>query len=299
MAPTLMLVIGRILLAVMAVLLGLAILLWVFQRALIYHPRSYNEPSPGLLLATHLERGRAAILQFDLDGWRQYAYYLSSAQEATSQAKQLWIFFGGNASLALDWLDVAETLLPCTFGILLIEYPGYGANEGKPSREAIVRVSKLAFARLAEHLRKSPEDLARNTSVLGVSLGCAAALEFARELRVGQLVLLAPFTSLLDMARRTVGWPLCYLTRDRFDNLKALRELSCARPDVVVHLFHGDHDGVVPVEMGRRLATAFPAIVHYTEIPGADHWNILEVAYPALRAIVCERAPIISAQGSH
>jgi pimeloyl-ACP methyl ester carboxylesterase len=287
LAQTTLVLMVRLLIA--AALLGglLAAVLFFFQRRLIYHPRSYLV-APEEILRDNLPEGTARVLRFSVDGHRQCAYLLRSADAASTAP--LWVFFGGNASLALDWLEMAEVLLPCTRGILLMEYPGYGVNEGAPCRPAIRATARRAFEEAAAVLGESPAALATHTSVLGVSLGCATALEFALDFPVRTVVLLAPFSSLLEMARMAVGWPLCYVLRDRYDNIATLGALVRQRPDLKVYLFHGDRDRLVPVTMGRAIARHFPQTVHYVEIQGADHETIVDAAFPAVRAIVCTGA---------
>jgi len=287
MAQTLLVLMVRFLIVAAAMAALLAAVLFFLQRRLIYHPHGYLV-APEEILRDNLPEGTARVLEFSVDGQRQRAYLVRSSDAASTAP--LWVFFGGNASLALDWLDMAEVLLPCTRGILLIEYPGYGANEGAPSRHAIRATARRAFEETAALLGESPAALAAHTSVLGVSLGCATALEFALDYPVRTVVLLAPFTSLLDMARMAVGWPLCHVLRDRYDNIATLGGLVRQRPDLKVYLFHGDRDRLVPVTMGRAIARHFPQTVRYVEIQGADHETIVDAAFPAVRAIVCTGA---------
>ncbi len=285
LSSPLFLSLGRILVGVAACFLVLAAILFLVQRFLIYHPRQYAV-APHALLREHLAAGTAHILEFDVDGKKQLAYLFLN--EASPPSAPFGVFFGGNGSLALDWLDLVEVVLPCTRGILLVEYPGYGNNEGRPTRKAIGAVSVMAFEKAAHQVGVAPESLASCSFVMGISLGCAAALEFATGYPVPRAVLLAPFTSLLDMARRVVGWPLCLTLLDRFDNVAALRRIIRARPDFHVLLFHGDADDVVPVTMSRELKALFPEQVTYTEIPGADHVTVLDLAFPEIRKWVCD-----------
>ncbi|MGB9690733.1 MAG: alpha/beta fold hydrolase [Candidatus Sumerlaeaceae bacterium] len=271
-----------------------AILLYIFQRRLIYLPHAYHV-APEALLSQHLEEGRAAILEFTVRGTRQRAYLLRPRGNPKADV-HLWVFFGGNASLALDWLDYAELILPCTSGVLLVEYPGYGLNEGRPTRETIVATAVAAFEKAARFFNESPRDLAKRTSLLGISLGCAVALELATRYEVSRVFLLAPFSSLLDMARRSVGWPLCYLLRDRFDNVSTLRALARRTPPPKVWLFHGDADDIVPVAMSRHMAAESSSIITYTEIPGADHASVLDLAFPSIREAACKANAFTSAQ---
>ncbi len=289
----------RIGLVVLSILVAYAVILFIFQRRLIYLPHTYPV-APKALLREHLAEGRAEVLEFLNGDVVQYAYLLKSEHPSPDAA--FCVFFGGNASLALDWLDCAELVLPCARGVLLVEYPGYGQNGGRPSREAIVQTALKAFEQAAERLNTSSQQLARQTHLLGISLGCAVALEFAQRYDVPRIFLMAPFTSLLEMARRSVGWPLCYLLLDRFDNVAALSALSQRMPPPEIWIFHGDADDVVPVEMSRRMAERFHSFIHYAEIPGANHVTVLDHAFPLICDVACKHtmsgAPAETVEGA-
>ena len=51
--------------------------------------------------------------------------------------QRVWVLFGGNAGLALDWLGLLTQVNSPGVGFLLIDYPGYGACEGSASPETI------------------------------------------------------------------------------------------------------------------------------------------------------------------
>src|SRR5262245_51636815 len=125
----------------------------------------------------------------------------------------------------------------------------------------------------------------RSLNVLGYSLGAAAALELATHYPTQHIVLLAPFTSMYDIASHMVVRPITTLLRERFDNLQALTTLAQCPVSPAVTIVHGDTDKIVPVAMGRALAQSFPAMITYHELPGVTH-NILERAAPLLMQII-------------
>ncbi len=246
--------------------------LWLLQRRLIYLPRAYAV-APGMMLP----KG-GVELAFTTRNGRQVAYYIPPRDGATSAPARLWACFGGNGSLALDWLDLAGASRDRGAGFLLVEYPGYGRCEGKPSRNGIAENGNGALAALAKHLAVSVAELEKGMGILGHSIGAAAGLDFSRAHRPKAVVLVSPFTTLLAMARRVVGGPLSHLLADRFDNPARLRELAALPRPPAVHIFHGTKDDVVPFSMGRELADAFPKMVTFHPVDGADHNLILVTA---------------------
>lgn len=162
-------------------------------------------------------------------------------------------------------------------GFLLIEYPGYGNCEGHPCSEAIQNSADMALAALATRLGMAAPDLEPRLQTLGHSLGCAAALGFAsRHLGVSRVVLLAPFTSMEDMARRTVGWPLCFLLADNYDNRARVREIAARTNPPELEILAGTNDSLIPFTMGRELAGLAPKIARFLPVEGAGHNDILD-----------------------
>jgi hypothetical protein len=245
------------------------LLLYVFQDALIYHPRRYPR-DPARLLPPGAE-----ALAFDLHAHRQHAYWMPGP--GAGQQDPVFFVFGGNATLALDWLgwvDAMQRRQP-HLSFLLVEYPGYGASGGKPSRESMLGAARAARAQLLARLGLADGALASRTRVLAHSIGTGVGLEFAREAGAAEVVLVAPFTTLVDMARTVVGWPLCLLARDRWDNGARLRELALSPRRPVVRIYHGTADEVIPVRMGRRLAAPHSGWVRYEEWAAIGHNDVL------------------------
>ena len=66
------------------------------------------------------------------------------------------------------------------------------------------------------------------------------------------IVLEAPLTSTIDVARRTYFWlPIGLLITDKYDNGRDIRSVTAP-----VLILHGEQDGVIPVEMGQRVFRA-------------------------------------------
>jgi len=218
----------------------------------------------------------------------QVAFYLPPHDSTRPTPEALWVLFHGNGSLALEWLVHLPRGLQTQTGFLLIDYPGYGKCTGRSSRDAIIASFEAALQTLQQRYPAVRPAVERSLNVLGYSLGAAAALEFATRHTTQHIVLLAPFTSIYDIASRMVVWPITTLLRERFDNLQTLTTLAQRSVPPVVTIIHGDADEVVPVAMGRALAQSFPAMITYHELPGVTH-SILERAAPLLAQAMAGR----------
>jgi len=261
--PARMTVSGVILIAAL-----FCLILFAFQERLIYFPRPY--PVDFTAEATE----RLEEITYSTSSGQQTAFFLRPSEGELGNLTHVWILFGGNASLALSWLDLIIDFPDKQSGFLLIDYPGYGKCQGKPSRESIRESALEAFAELSKKLNAEPKAI--SLSLIGHSIGAGAALDFAVRSSPRRIVLVAPFTSLRDMAKRVVGWPLCYLLRGNFDNAARLAEMSAQAAPPSIHIIHGSDDEVIPVWMSRKLKELFPKLLSYDEVPGATHNTILD-----------------------
>ena len=114
------------------------------EQYFLYHPHSYPDDIDRRLPP------QVVTLDFQTSAGQQYAYYVPPRNRRLKGVpERLWICFGGNASLALDWMPLVEVVANAGgnrgTGYLLIEYPGYGRCSGTPSAEAILESSRKAF----------------------------------------------------------------------------------------------------------------------------------------------------------
>lgn len=239
------------------------------QSRLIYFPKPYGERD----MASLREAGGRAV-EFSTSQGRQAAF-LIPRRHGDAMPRRIWLCFAGNGSLALDWLFFPGL---CDDGsaLLLIDYPGYGSCEGRPSPATIRENSQAAVKRLAEDLNAPLDELKPRLAVLGHSIGCAAALMAADDLDVRQAILISPFTTMTEMAKRVVGWPLCLLNRHTFDNRRHLK--SIAAKGARITIFHGGSDDIIPPAMSRELAAMAPDVVRRIEVPQAGHNDIVAKA---------------------
>lgn len=240
------------------------------QSSLIYFPRPY----PPEAQPNWAKESGGIILDYRTSQGAQRAFLQGNLRAP----RNLWIVCGGNGSLALDWSDWLARNAPAQDAYLLVDFPGYGDCEGAPNpariRESFTILAPLAWQKLGE----SPDS--GRLRFFGHSLGAAACLIAASELEIRRGVLLAPFTSTMEMSHEVTGLPLGFLVTHRFDNRARLREIAGNGGRVTI--VHGTADEVIPVRMGRQLAADQPQHVKLVEVSGGRHNTIPEIAAKTL-----------------
>ncbi len=217
--------------------------LYFGQSRLIYFPRSYP-PDSGHFSTVEKVTYRSGKSE-------QVAFLYP--REGAAPPERLWWLFGGNGSTALDWVPLLEgERFPEGTRFVLVDYPGYGLCQGKTSPEAIATSIKNLYLRLCHDWSMEPEELARRSGALGHSLGASIALKTAAEYEMPEVVAIAPFTSMEDMAKRQIGF-LHPLLRHHYDNRESVRRLIEREEPARIHLFHGDRDELIPHAMSEEL----------------------------------------------
>ncbi len=183
------------------------------------------------------------------------------------EAKLTVLFFHGNGGNISHRIHLLELLRDLGVSTLMVDYRGYGRSEGRPSEEGLYRDADAAL----KHLREARGIPLDRIVIFGKSLGGAVAIDLAARVETGGLIVESSFTSIKDMARRTVPiLPVHLLVRTRFDSLAKMPSLR--QPLLVIH---GNRDEVVPFEMGRALYDAAEGTKDFLAVPGAGH-NDLE-----------------------
>jgi fermentation-respiration switch protein FrsA (DUF1100 family) len=109
----------------------------------------------------------------------------------------------------------------------------------------------------------------------GQSLGTGIAVEMAARGHGKRLVLISPYTSMVDMAKHAFPWlPVGWLVRDRYDSAKKAK--SVGHPTLVIH---GTDDEVIPARMGESLANTF-AHATFFPVPGGHHNDLFGARFP-------------------
>ncbi|MEM8811253.1 MAG: alpha/beta fold hydrolase [Pseudomonadota bacterium] len=250
--------------AAFATYVGIAALLYVFQRDLQYLPGGSVAVSAALA-----DRGVRLITIESGDGERLAALYGQA-----SEGHPTILYLPGNGGSVADSSDRFAEMIDSGFGVLGLSYRGYPGSTGKPTEKGLIADGLAAYDWLiAEGV------LERDLIIYGWSLGSGVAVQVAEKRGPRALILEAPFLSAEAIARQRYPiMPVGLLMKDTFRS-----DLYLAKLDVPLVVFHGTADGTIPVGQSKEVLALYSGPKSYVEIDGGSHVNLWEhIGWPGI-----------------
>lgn len=220
------------------------------------------------------------------DGVRLHAWYLP----AQGEQRGTLLFLHGNAGNVSTQLPNVFWLPPEGYGVLLLDYRGYGASGGSVSISGSLRDAEAALAWLAER----PEVRERGMAVLGQSLGGAFAVHAvahsAHRGDVRAVVLDSAFSTFRGITREKLGelwltwplqWPLSLTVPDRYSPIHDIADLA----PIPVLIIHSEEDVVVSPTHADRLYAAAGDPKTYWRMREGGHISALAYAEARQRLV--------------
>lgn len=240
--------------AVYAVLVGG---LYVFQRHLLYLPGG-GRPVLGELAAL----GVGEVKVSTADGLTLRSWYLPPRE-----GRSVIAYFHGNGGHIGYRAQRLRWFASYGYGVLMLEYRGYGGNPGVPNEAGLQADGAAALDFLAGC------GVASNRVVLyGESLGSGVAVPLAAQHEVAGLILEAPFTSVAEVAQHHYSFmPTAAMVWDRFDSLSWIGKVRAP-----ILIMHGERDRIVPIRFGRTLFDAAPEPKEFWVAREAGHETLMQ-----------------------
>jgi hypothetical protein len=244
---------------VLAVLYGLlAASLFLMQRRILFLP---DKTRPDLARA-----GIPGVREMTVtteDGLALLAWYLPPLRDDGPVV----LYLHGNAGHIGHRAYRLERFRRLGWGVLLLEYRGYGGNPGGPSEAGLLIDARAGLAAV-QAMGFPPH----RVLLWGESLGSGLAVRLAVEQPVAAVLLEAPYTSITDMARRRFPFvPVHWLLLDRFEQLGAIGGVHAP-----VLVMHGALDRIIPLAMGRAVYNAAPEPKEVWISEHAGHVDLVE-----------------------
>jgi fermentation-respiration switch protein FrsA (DUF1100 family) len=239
--------------------------LYVFQRQLLYFP-DRSRPLLGLLA----QLGVREVWLTTADGLSLVSWYLPPRE-----GRPVIVYFHGNGGNIGYRADRLRRFAREGYGVLMLEYRGYGGNPGTPTETGFNDDARASL----DFLQR--EGIAADRLVLyGESLGTGVAVHSAAQRQIAALILESPFTSIAAVAQYHYPFvPAAMLIWDCFDSLSLVGRINA--PLLVLR---GGRDAVVPLRFGQALFDAAPESKQSWFAPDAGHEDLAR--FGALDAVV-------------
>lgn len=235
--------------------IAFVIFLFFFQRNLQYVPFGVvGTPEDYHLNGVNIEKLNAS------DGTNLLSWY-----KEPDRGKKVILYFQGNAGNLGGRSFKFHNFINNGFGFLAISYRGYSGSEGDPSEEGLKMDADAALKFLFDKGYK-PQDII----VYGESLGSGLAVPLAAKHNFYAVVLEAPFTSAISVAKRRYWFaPVQWLLKDQYNSIE-----SAALVKSPTLVFHKTRDKIVPYAEGEDLfAVIGSKNKEFETVQGVGHVN--------------------------
>jgi len=224
----------EIIIGIISIYIMVLILLFIFQRNLMYHPEENNYF--GDRLEVDIEKVYINTSDdLSLLGWFH--------KKDLKKFKTI-VYFHGNAGKLENRIHKLNHFKDIDVNFLIISWRGFSGNSGKPTETGLYEDGKSTIDWL-KNIGLSDKDIV----LYGESLGTGIATHIAQNRKFAGLVLETPFTSMVDAAKKVYPYiPVGLLLKDRFENEKKIKNIN-----IPVLVMHGEADQIVPFKMGKKI----------------------------------------------
>jgi len=215
----------------------LVIIVFLFQRNLLYHPSVDNYLNDSTISEpTEIKKVKVTTNDnIELIGW----FYNKNIEKFKTI-----LFLHGNAGSLENRTYKLNHFKDLNVNFLIIAWRGFSGNEGKPNEMGLYEDAESAIKWLKKKGVKE-----KNIILYGESLGTGVAVEVAQNKNYAGVILESPFTSMVNMGKKYYPFfPVSLLLKDKFESHKKINNIF-----VPVLIMHGKVDKIVPYDMGKKM----------------------------------------------
>jgi len=245
----------RLALILFTIYVSACLLLYFNQESILFHPTKLASDHP-----LNFERPFEEITTKTKDG----EFINGVLFKADTSSGRLIFFLHGNAGNNENQAGVADFYNSYGYDFFTMDYRGYGKSSGKiSSEEQFYTDARNVYKQLSKRYKQ--EDI----TIVGYSVGTATATMLTAENQPHQLILLAPYYSMEQMATHRYKIFPRFLVEYKFETFHYLKEVQ-----VPITLFHGKDDGAIPYSSSKMLAGLLKKGDHFYPLEHQGHNGI-------------------------
>ena len=224
----------EIILGIIVIYISVLVILFIFQRNLMYHPNENNYF--GDKLEVNIKKVNIKTSDnINLLGWFH--------KKDLDKFKTI-VYFHGNAGTLENRIHKLNHFKDMDVNFLIIAWRGFSGNEGKPSENGLYIDGLSAINWIISQGVKE-----QNIILYGESLGTGIATELAQQKKYAGVILETPFTSMADAAQKIYPFiPVGLLIKDKYENKNKIKNIN-----IPILIMHGEKDTIVPFKMGKKI----------------------------------------------
>ncbi len=224
----------EIIIGIIVIYISVLVILFIFQRNLMYHPSENNYF--GDKLKVNIEKVNIKTSDnINLLGWFH--------KKDLNKFKTI-VYFHGNAGTLENRIYKLNHFKDMEVNFLIIAWRGFSGNKGSPTEEGLY-IDGLSAVNWIINQGVKEEDII----LYGESLGTGVATEIAQNKNFAGVILETPFTSMINAAKEFYPYiPVNLLLKDRFENFKKIKNIN-----LPILIMHGEKDTIVPFAMGEKM----------------------------------------------
>ena len=224
----------------LAVYIGLGLMLFFRQSAILFQPyRDYA------YMPEDVGMDYEAVTLQTADGQSIVGWYIPAEDGA---GKWTVLFCHGNAGNISHRLDTLELIHDMGLNCLIVDYRGYGQSTGKTTERGTLLDIRAGWDWLVNEKQISPAGII----LFGRSLGGSVAAIVAKEVEPAAVIIESTFTSFVAAGKHYYPWlPVRLFVRFDYNTLGAVKELQCP-----VFVAHSPDDEIVPYKFGKQIFEA-------------------------------------------
>ena len=224
----------EIILGIIVIYVSVLVILFIFQRNLMYHPSENNYF--GDKLKVNIEK----VTIKTPDNLSLLAWF---HKKDLNKFKTI-VYFHGNAGTLENRIHKLNHFKDMDVNFLIIAWRGFNSNKGKPTEEGLYIDGLSAVNWIVDQGVKEKDII-----LYGESLGTGIATEIAQNKNFAGVILETPFTSMINAAKEFYPYiPVNLLIKDRFENFKKIKNINSP-----ILIMHGEKDTIVPFKMGEKM----------------------------------------------